>query len=441
MKVAFTLSGAQHRLLHASVPATFFGLAIISQGVFWALVGLSATEISGSAGGPGIPLAAVHVLTLGTFLATAFGATQQILPVTTLQNAPSPGQGWALLIPLLGAAVLLPAGFASFHTPTLYGGAALAAGAVGLYTVRLVTLIRGAKEGTLVGVRHYLWGAVAMAVAMTLVAILLVGDYSRALLPDHTAGALVHMTLAAYGLMGLLVLGLSNILVPMLVISQPPDRDDAYRALPSALIGLGLSVTGLLSGNQPLVLIGIGFGLVAALFHSLLMRRILKARMRRRMDHGLPLMIASWVLLPLSLLAAGLAAMGLRVEITAPLFIALLLPGWLLSIMTGILQRILPFLASMHTMRAGRAPALVTHLTWALPLRVHAALHLSAVALLATGLLLGQSGVIAGSAFAGVAGAIAFATHGLTVLVRTRRHMARSDACPASSTKPSGSSS
>jgi hypothetical protein len=89
--------------------------------------------------------------------------------------------------------------------------------------------------------------------------------------------------------------------------------------------------------------------------------------------------------------------------------------GWLLSFLLGILQRILPFLASMHIGK-GVAPPLMSELAASTPLKVHAACHTIAFALLALSIatdtiVLTQIGSAVGSL-----GALAFAwfTFGIT---------------------------
>lgn len=420
-----SMRGAEQRLLHASVPGAFFGLAILSQAAFWAMVGLGANDVAGYRGGTGLPLAAIHVLTIGLLLSTAFGATQQILPVATLLGAPSQRQGWTLFLPLLIAAILLPYGFATHATGLIQIGATFGTLAVGLYMVRLSMLLRAAQGQTLIGVRRYLWAALVMVGGLAVLALLLATDYSRAILPDHGSAAVAHLVLGAFGFMGLMAAGLSNILIPMLAISEPPSGPDGHRALPPALTGLGLSVAGLLADLPVVTVIGIGFGLVAAAFHVALMARILKSRMRKRLDHGFALIVGSWALLPLSLIAGAAAALDLWPDTSIAIFAILLLPGWLMTLVLGILQRILPFLASMHTMQDSGLPARVSVLTWLQPLRLHAIAHATAVALLLAGVVADQPIIVQAAGLIGLGGALSFVVFAVTVALRTRRHLAQ----------------
>ena len=59
--------------------------------------------------------------------------------------------------------------------------------------------------------------------------------------------------------------------------------------------------------------------------------------------------------------------------------------GWLLSFLMGVLQRILPFLASMHAAQGRRRPPTPSALTLTRALNWHAVAHALALALLAAG--------------------------------------------------------
>jgi hypothetical protein len=97
-----------------------------------------------------------------------------------------------------------------------------------------------------------------------------------------------------------------------------------------------------------------------------------------------------------------------------------LLLGWLLTFLLAMLQRIVPFLASMHASRPDRAPPLVSTLTPERPLAVHRYCHLAAVAGLVAGVA-GDWGLVVQAAGAvGAVGAVAFAWFFMGTLARVR---------------------
>ncbi len=108
-------------------------------------------------------------------------------------------------------------------------------------------------------------------------------------------------------------------------------------------------------------------------------------------------------------LLTGLAVMlGLPVPNGLTLFGFLLLTGWLLTFLTGILQRIMPFLASMHVVdERGRSP-LLSELTAERPLMVHAICHFLALAICSAGIVLDAPMIVRIGAVFGLLGAVAF---------------------------------
>src|SRR5690606_637392 len=101
--------------------------------------------------------------------------------------------------------------------------------------------------------------------------------------------------------------------------------------------------------------------------------------MRRELGRSFAMIRISWALL------AGSLAAGLVVAIDAPLpgaqtlFGLLLIVGWLLGFLFGILQRILPFLAAMHKPPGVRRPRTPSSLTDDRPLALHFHCHLAAL--------------------------------------------------------------
>jgi hypothetical protein len=140
--------------------------------------------------------------------------------------------------------------------------------------------------------------------------------------------------------------------------------------------------------------------------------------MRKRMGLSFVMVRLAWGLLVLSLMLGLALALGAPVPQGEVLFVFLVLVGWLLTFLTGVLQRILPFLATMHAGKAGGKQPLLSDLAPELPLKLHAGCHLSAVALVGAGLVLEAAPLLfAGAAF-GTGGAIAFGAFTFTVIRR-----------------------
>ncbi len=169
----------------------------------------------------------------------------------------------------------------------------------------------------------------------------------------------LHVVFAAYGFMGMLALGLSYILVPMFAL-----RGDTARAARADLVRAGRARAGC---SRARVALGSGAAAaarrraargsgVAVALHLRLMAVALDDRHAPRTRPLVPLVRIAWTLLPLEPAAprwrrARRAGRGL-----ATLFGSLLIGGWLLTFLVGILQRIVPFLASMHAVARPERP-------------------------------------------------------------------------------------
>jgi hypothetical protein len=229
----------------------------------------------------------------------------------------------------------------------------------------------------------------------------------------------LHLVFAAFGFMGLLALGLSYILVPMFALSAAPDERRAWVSLALAVIALLLSAAAS-SGiaPQPLRMAAIGAGTLAVALHLRLMSVALKSGMRRELGRSFTLVRIAWVLLVASMVAALGVAMDAPVAGMTTLFGILLIGGWLLTFLIGILQRIMPFLAAMHAGAGKKLPPTPSSLTAQRPLSIHFVCHLAALALLALAVVTDSERVAAAGALVGSAGAVAFAVFFLIVLRR-----------------------
>ena len=332
----------------------------------------------------------------------------RLLPVATLQGFASVRPVRLLWWLYLGGMLLLTAGMgAARHLPMAAGGAVTVA-ALAIYLWLLIGNLRGGRA--MPAVAAHAWAAIAALAVLALLGLVLIVNQEHGFLPDAGRAAATHMLVAGYGFMGLFALGFSYVLVPMFVLAPAPAVRPALASLALAVLGLGLGAGGAWHGRDGLAAAGGVAGLLAAALYLWLMRQTLRQRMRKRLGPEFTLLRIAWVLLPISLLAAIAWALDLMPEDGPVLVGLLLLPGWLLTFLLAILQRIVPFLASMHAARAvKRAPPTVSALTARGPLAVHFYCHLAALALLLAGALLAETWLIRLAALSGIAGALAFA--------------------------------
>jgi hypothetical protein len=396
-------ANARSRLLPMSLPFRYFAAAAAFQLVAWLILLARAGDFIGFQGGLGPTFAALHVITLGVVAMCAIGATLQLFPVATRQPVRSLGAArlvWWLLVPAVAA-------FAyggTAYRPDILGISALGL-VIGfsLYGWLLYHNLRGAR-GMPVVVAHG-WAAIA-GLALTLVlGLALAAGFMHGFVLDYQAMRNAHLVAALFGFMGLLALGLSNLLLPMLAIAPPPRPRIALLTLSAAIVAIALAALGF--RNAGLVL-----GLAAALTHVVTMERAFARRLRPPLGSAFMLIRVSW-----ACLVAGLAV----ALAGGPLLVVgvLLVPGWLLTFLLGVLQRIAPFLASVH---ASRGAPLISELTPRRLLAVHGVLHVGALVALLGAALSSAPWLAHLAAALGLAGAAAFAAFLVFVIVKVRTY-------------------
>jgi hypothetical protein len=413
------LAGAKDRLLPASVPFRFFTAACVFHILFWLHLFLGADDLPGYIGGPGMVLAAIHLATLGVLTMTAMGAAFQLLPVATRQPLLRIWPARLILWLTAPGILLLIHGMEGGVEVTLYlGGGAVTAG---LLVFAFLTADNLRRAGSLPIMAMHGWLAMAALLGLLVLGLLLVTDFAYGFLADRQRLASAHMVLAIFGFMGLLAFGFSHVLIPMLALSRNLPARIGWLELALSAAAVTLAVIGFLTRSESLVTIATITGLAASAAYLWLMRVALRSRMRKRL--GLPFLLIriSWGCLIVGLLAGLATLLGAGPPNGAALFGFLVLVGWLLTFLTGILQRIMPFLATMHAAGSGGKPPLLSELTAERPLQVHCVFHIAALILGAAGIVVTAPGLIRIGAVSGLVGALSFAVFAALVILRMNR--------------------
>jgi hypothetical protein len=409
---------ARSRLLPLSLPFRFFGAAAAFQLAAWVTLLVFANELPSFEGGLGPVFAALHLLTLGVLAMTAIGATLQLLPIATRQPVRALWAvklAWWLLVP---GVVGFAWGAAVFRPQLMGPGAMTALAALAIYACLLARNLAGARG--MLGVVAHGWAALACLVMLAGTGLALVARYEHGIALDYAAFRTAHVVLAAYGFMGFLALGISNFLLPMLAVAPPPAPRATFGVLAAALAAIVLAAHGW-------IVAGALVGLAAAAAHIVALERSLLRRLRSPLGGAFWLVRVSWACLLGSLALAALGFPG-----GAALFGVLLIPGWLLTFLLGVLSRILPFLGSVHASASGRGTPLISALTPARLLAAHRVLHLAALAGLVAAAVSGNAWVTRAGAAAGLAAAILFALFFAFVVFKVHNHGIQSPHQPAS---------
>jgi len=418
---------AGSRLLRPSIPFRFFGAAVTFHVGAWIALFIGAGATPRFAGGLGWPLVALHFVTLGVLAMSAIGASLQLLPVATRRSVGSerwPAAIWWLYTPGVAMTAL---GMGTGAVAALAAGAVAVVAALGIYAALLARNLVDAK-GMPVVVAHG-WAALASLAIVLATALALAGAYAGAPTLDRATVIGLHVVFAAYGFMGMLALGLSYILVPMYALSAAPAERPAWASFALAVLALLLAGAAALD-FAPVALrtAAAAAGLASVALHLHLMTTALRTGMRRHLGRSFTLVRVAWAMLVASLLLALALVFDAPVDGLATSFGVVVIGGWLLTFLLGILQRIVPFLASMHAGQVGTRgrglPPTPSALTAARPLAIHFACHLAALALLALAVAVDSALAIRAAAALGTAGALAFGAFFAAAMRRMRRPQA-----------------
>ncbi len=397
----------KNRLLPASLPFRFFAASAGFHILAWILLFLGASDLPDFTGGPGWVLASLHLLTLGVLTMSAMGAAYQLLPVATgraiARNWPIKLSFW-LFTP---GTLMLAWGMIDSAPALLYPGSFGVATGLIIFAILTADNLWRARSSMPVVTAHG-WAALVALAGLVALGIILVADFDIGFLDERQAISVAHMVLAIFGFMGLLVFGFSQILVPMFMLSRALPTAPGWFELALSALAIALATIGALVASNSLIISAGLVGIIAAGAYLWLMRSAYRTAMRKRLGLSFILIRLSWMILIIGIATSVVVATGTTIKNGTTLFVFLMLAGWLLTFITGILQRIMPFLASMHKIGLGGRPPLLSELTAERPLVIHAVCHICALALCSAGIVLEMPVIIQSGALFGIAGAVAF---------------------------------
>jgi len=377
-----------------SVPLRFF-LSVPLFGMLAAGLLLWAGDAALASRWSGITLALTHLLVLGVLGMAMLGAMFQMLPVLAGVRVLRPvlvgGLCHALLLP---GTLLLTAGFLGAGRMAFVGAVLLLGGGFVLFLAVIgAGLLRTPHPAD--GVRGMRWTVLALGLTVALGVLLGLGHASLGVPLWRGAAADLHLAWGLLGWVALLVAVVAWQVVPMFQMT-PPYPSVLRRWLAPVTVGLlgAWSLLRLLGWpGQALLLVLLAVCVATTAVTTL---RLLGQRRRKVMDASLPYwrlgmgalllaavtaLLGEWVVLPGGLLPPLLPAV---------LFIA----GFALSVMSGMLGKIVPFLVWLHLQQriaalpagAGRLPPNMKAILPDAAVRRHFRCHSLALAMLLAGL-------------------------------------------------------
>ncbi len=419
------LGGAKGRLLPASIPFRFFISAAVLHLVAWLVVLIFADDFPGFTGGLGPPLAALHLITLGVLAMTAMGAALQLLPVSTRQGIVAVWPAKLAYWLFMPGVVIFSGASVAYDPIGVAVGAGLAGAALSIFAVLIADNLRRARSLPLVAAHG--WAAVMSLLVLLALGLGAAFDFAAPFLPDHQAVAGAHLVAAVFGFMGMLAVGFSYVLVPMFALSRSPSPYLAWTGFGLGCCALVAGIAGFFVDHVYLLAGAAIIGLWAATLYLAAMAQVMKKRMRKRLGRSFFLIRIAWVLLPVSLITALAVLIGEPIPDGPAIVVVLVLLGWQLTFVLGILQRIMPFLGSMHVSQQPGGQSLVSRFTDIWELKYSAYCHLTALVLLCIGLITEWPLIIRGAGLCGVVGAILFLRFAAAVTRAVFAHKADSN--------------
>ncbi len=285
---------------------------------------------------------AAHLVALGLLPFAVTGASFHLLPVMLRNDVRHPRR-LQLALPLLAGGFLVAPGIA-FDTPAiLWPGAALVSAGLLLVLSELLGLVRRAPRGrTLVASRT---GVALVGLHVTAALVLGALVFSHGNRPFarvvHDRWLLVHLHLAVFGWLTLLIVTVGRTLAPMLALAPtaPPRRLPGSEL--ALTVGLWTLLAALATGSTAAALAG---GSVILLTLALFARLIAGVARTRRIELEAPLVhLLTGVLFLLQAAGLGTAMLvGLVSTRTGfAAYVILLLLGWAAGVTVGHLGKLL----------------------------------------------------------------------------------------------------
>lgn len=291
-------------------------------------------------------VAAAHLGMLATLSMGVLGALHQFTPVVTGRPVRSVRLAYATFASWLGAAWLLPLGFATEHEAVVEAGGGLAAVAVLLLVTNLsASLAARGKGSPVVGLRFALGGFVATACFGVVYVADRRGNWFD--LSGHVV--LAHATIGLFAWLGLSYVAVAEKLWPMFFLAHVPGRRLPGRvAVWATPLGVALLSPGLLIGLPPLAYAGVG--ILAVGLGSHLLSLFAHTRHRRRApDLHLLFVVTSalWLVTGAALALAASIVIGHDHHRGTTLAAAAVAAfgGWLLETLVGHAHKVVPFIA------------------------------------------------------------------------------------------------
>ena len=282
----------------------------------------------------------VHLFMLGFVMMVIFGAMAQLIPVV-LEAGHAVVDVYYVIFPLLlGGVVMMVAGFWMMPALLPYGGL-LVLVAMMIFAVENIatlkkTTIRTLTIDTVAWSNGYLLLGILTGFAIAL-------GLSGTLSIDVTLMLKAHVYAVIGGYVVLTIIGLSLILIPMFSLAHGFEETAINRAFKLVITGVGIVFAGALFAQEWLMYLGYAVNTAGIFFYIWQIYMIAKLTVRKEMDIWAKSMIFAFGTLIFSIVL-GLVYFLSGQESILHASVWFLLLGFISSMITGHLYKIVPFL-------------------------------------------------------------------------------------------------
>jgi hypothetical protein len=339
--------------------------------------------------------AVTHLFTLGWITTTILGALYQLLPVALGAPVRWERLGHASIWTFAPGVALFVAGVATGQVVLHHAGIALVATGIVTALVNFASSLRRATA------RDTTWWGIAIALgflASTLVlGVVLLHNIHTGFLGAARLRVLgVHLHVAIGGFVLVLMIGVSQRLLPMFLLAHGVSDAWARRALVILPLGVATLATGLATAHPGAVRAGAVLMAAGVALYAAQVRALFRARVRRQVDPGMRFVATSFAF------AAAAVILGLVLAFTgaaahpriATAYVIAAIPGAVGLFLTGHAYKVIPMLAwtAHYRGRMGRGTVPTVADTWS------ARWALGQLALMALGTTIMGAGTLAGHA-------------------------------------------
>jgi len=282
----------------------------------------------------------VHLFLLGFVMMVIFGAMAQLVPVI-LESGHAVVDVYYVIMPLLGiGTAVMVTGF--WLSPVLlpYGGLLVLISMLIFAIENFATLKKTALRTLTVSTVKWSNGYLLLGI-LTGFAIAL--GLSGSLSIDVGLMLKAHVYAVLGGYVILTIIGLSLILIPMFSLAHGFDETPINRAFKLVITGVGVVFAGALFGWEALMYVGYAVTVAGILFYLHQIYIIAKLTVRKEMDIWAKSMLFAYGSLIVSLVLGGLYFLTGKESILHA-SVWFLLMGFIASMITGHLYKIVPFL-------------------------------------------------------------------------------------------------